>query len=95
MTQSDLLSWTPPETFSGDTFNQKLDGKRLGKQLARVRALMLDGVWRSLREISDAVGSPEASVSARLRDLRGMGMKVESRRRSPKGGLWEYSVREP
>lgn len=40
------------------------------KQLTRVRTLMADGRWRTLREISRRVRAPEQSVSARLRDLR-------------------------
>lgn len=59
-----------PDTFDGDTFERDADGKRLGKQLLAVRALMIDGVWRTLDDISCATGFPQASVSARLRDLR-------------------------
>lgn len=47
------------------------------QQLVRVRELMRDGKWRTLSEIADVTGDPEASVSARLRDLR-----------RPKYGLW-------
>lgn len=56
--------------FDGATFSPELDGERLGGQLVRVRDLMLDGSWRTLREIAAAVGGSEAGVSARLRDLR-------------------------
>ena len=72
---------------------QELDGDRLGRQLVTVRDLMTDGQWRTLREISDATKAPEASVSARLRELRGLGSKVERRRRGdPRRGLHEYRV---
>lgn len=56
--------------FDGETYEHDRDGKRLGKQYIAVLRLMSDGVWRSLGEIADAVGAPEASVSARLRDAR-------------------------
>jgi len=56
---------------------------RLTAQLARVESLMLDGRARSLSQISAALRKlypqtrfPEASVSARLRDLRRKGYKV-------------------
>lgn len=67
--------WSQPPSvakpaFGGSTFNPARDGERLGRQLDRVRNLMLDGQWRTLAEISAATGAPEASVSARLRDLR-------------------------
>lgn len=46
------------------------DQRRLNTLLSRVHGLMCDGEWRTLREIADACGGSEASVSARLRDLR-------------------------
>lgn len=83
-------------TFQGSTYKQELDEARLGAQLKRVLELMSDEVWRTLREISDAVEAPEASVSSRLRDLRKPqfgGHKVESRRRGEaQRGLWEYRL---
>jgi|ERR1700722_8362888 len=83
-----------------ETFNAKLDGERLGKQLGRVRTWMLmwgaTGSWFTLQEISRAIFFPEASISARLRDLRRMGYQVDKRRRgNPKAGLFEYQVRKP
>lgn len=96
MTTLALFDWSPPDTFAGEAFDEELDGPRLGKQLAAVRALMLDGKFRTLAEISEAVGSPEASVSARLRDLRGVRggrLLVERRRRGePRHGHFEYRV---
>lgn len=56
--------------FGGITFEKKRDGQRLNAQLLRVRNLMIDSTWRTLEEISIATGFPEASISARLRDLR-------------------------
>ena len=56
--------------FRGATFVPERDGARLGAQLAAVKTFVLDGKWHTLAEISEATGAPEASVSARLRDLR-------------------------
>lgn len=74
------------------TYDPVLDGERLKKQLGRVKALMLDGEWRGLAEIAVATGAPEASASARLRDLRRHGLTVE-RQRVPGGrGLHRYRI---
>ena len=87
---------TPTDRFDGKTFVEELDGERLGRQLSQVRALCLDGVWRTLREISLALEAPEASVSARLRDLRkprfGEHEVMRRRRGDPRSGLHEYRV---
>ena len=76
--------------FHGETFEEAKDGQRLRSLLERVRALMADGRWRTLHEISSLTGGSEASVSARLRDLRKMGLIVGRER--IKGGLWKYCV---
>lgn len=81
--------------FGGTTYCRAIDGGRLIRQLWKVKRLMLDGRWRTLPEISEAVGAPPASVSARLRDLRKEkfgGYVVERRRRYPDSGLFEYRV---
>lgn len=82
--------------FDGQTYVQSLDGTRLFAQLEKVKTLMSDGRWRTLREMAALVQAPEASVSARLRDLRKPkfgGYTVERRRRGePKRGLFEYRV---
>jgi hypothetical protein len=83
---SDLLSWIPP--VLGETFSEPRDGGRLAAQYLRVRALMLDGKFRSLAAISAATGDPQASVSARLRDMRRNGFKVE--REYFDKGVWLY-----
>lgn len=89
----------PPKSlplFDGVTFEPRFDLQRLGVQLRRVVVLMADGHWRTLREISDAVGAPEASCSARLRDCRKqkfLGATVDRRRRGdPKRGVFEYRL---
>ena len=78
------------------TLVASLDGKRLAHQLAAVRAFMLNRInWFTLREIENCLGYPQASISARLRELRKLGYTVERRRRSQ--GTHEYRVvpREP
>jgi hypothetical protein len=90
-----LLSWTPPEPpkFDGDTYDEKRDGRRLNRQLMAVWMVVRDERWRTLAQIADETGEPEASISARLRDFRKpkiMGATVD--RRHVSKGLWEYRV---
>jgi hypothetical protein len=87
----DFLERTP--TPRGETFSPERDGARLGAQYLRVRDLMRDGVWRTLEGISAATGDPQASISARLRDMRRNGFTVE--RRYIANGLWEYRMVKP
>lgn len=97
MTQPSLLDWQPPPQIFGDragiTYDRKRDLSRLNAQAARVYAVMQSGEWKTLREISEETGDPEASVSARLRDLRrpelgGFTVQREYVRR----GLWRYRL---
>ena len=82
--------------FDGKTYNRQFDFFRLNTQLSRVLDLMIDGKWRTLREIANEIESPEASISARLRDLRkrkfGEFYVNRRRRGDDKAGLFEYSV---
>jgi hypothetical protein len=84
--------------FSGETFDSVLDTVRLSRQAQLVFDLMRDGEWRTLQEITSAIGcGSEAGVSARLRDFRKLkfGAFVVDRRRRGAGedGLWEYQLR--
>ena len=83
--------------FDGAAFDVALDQARLTTQLQRIRELMLDGVWRTLGEIEQATGYPQASISAQLRHLRRArfgSYQVDKRRRGPgRQGLWELRVR--
>jgi len=85
------------------TLDHELDGPRLGAQLLAVRNAMLtearEGArWVTLRELEDLTGHPQASISARIRDLRKArngGFDVARRRRPPpwgRGGTWEYRI---
>jgi hypothetical protein len=81
--------------FSGNTYDPEQDQSRLAVQLVAVREVMRDGRWRTLETISGLVGAPEASVSARLRDLRKArfgSWTVERRRIVAGAGLHEYRV---
>jgi hypothetical protein len=66
----------------GQTFDATLDGERLAAQHARIKALMQDGRFRTLDEISDG-----------LRDFRKerFGKLTVDRRRRSKG-LHEYRL---
>ena len=84
------------------TYDRTLDGARLRTQLEMVRDVMLAfgqlDDWMTLGQIHHMTGYPEASISARLRDLRKTGFggyEVARRRRGkPERGLWEYRVTE-
>jgi hypothetical protein len=79
--------------FDGSTYEPPLDKERLSAQFLRVKAVMSDGQWRSLAELSEATKSPEASVSARLRDLRKPrhGCRIVERKRITRG-LFHYRL---
>ena len=84
--QLDLLAWEP----RGETINRERDRSRLAPQMQRVHDFVLGAGWTTLGAISEATGDPEASVSARLRDLRDMGFRVE--REFVARGLHRYRV---
>lgn len=91
------IDFTAPmaPAFDGATYDALQDGPRLTTQLRQVRDFMLDGGWYALNIISSATGFPEASVSARLRDLRKAkhgGYQVQRRRVQECRGLFEYRV---
>lgn len=96
MMQPSLLDWTPPQILGdreGETFNRARDLSRLNQQARDVYEYMKHGQWRTLADISANTGHPEASVSARLRDLRKAtmgGFTVE--RRYIAKGLFQYRV---
>lgn len=83
--------------FDGRTYKSEHDKARLSGQLLRVLEAMNDGEWRTLRELSDEADGSEASVSARLRDLRKprFGAWTVDRRRRGEAtrGIHEYRLR--
>lgn len=98
MSQLDLMSWTPPKIFGdrdGETYHRARDLSRLNAQARDVYEYMAHGDWRTLSDISANTGHPEASVSARLRDMkkeRFGGFKIEKRYIA--NGLWQYRIAE-
>ncbi len=87
--------------FDGSTYEPKFDASRLRGEMARVYHCMKGntykhGHWFTLREISGFTGDPEASISARLRDLRKakFGAHTVNRRRrgDPSRGVFEYQL---
>jgi hypothetical protein len=83
----------PPRAFDGQTYEPIHDFARLRGQLERVNAFMADGRFHTLNEIARAAGGTEASVSARLRDLRKpkYGSRDVKRERVT-GGLFRYRL---
>lgn len=76
--------------FDGATYNHQRDYARLNAQCRRVAEKMADGQPHTLRELSAKTGDPEASVSARLRDLRKAGFNIE--REYVAAGQWKYRM---
>lgn len=84
------------QEFNGETFEKKKDGKRLQKQHITVFNIMKSGEWITLAELEELTGIPQASVSARVRELRQPkfgGYTVERRRRTESGGTNEYRLK--
>ncbi len=96
-TNEELGRWKDSE-FDGVTYEPKFDADRLRGEIARVYRFMkqIRERWWTLKEISYHTGDPEASISARLRDLRKakFGSHTVNRRRrgDPKRGLFEYQL---
>lgn len=80
--------------FDGATYEPELDQSRLSTLLARVHARMTDGNWHTLADLARTCHGSEASVSARLRDLRKdrFGAHDIRRRRTDTDGLFEYAM---
>jgi len=87
---TDLFSYVPPQrAFDGKTYQASRDYERLHGQLKAVFDLMSDQRWRTLSDIGTAVEGSEASLSARLRDLRKQKYGAhEVQRESVGGGLF-------
>lgn len=82
--------------FDGATYDRERDHERLGAQALRVWSLMTDRQWRTLADIENATGDPQASVSARLRDFRKKRFGAHTIERRSRGddtrGLFEYRL---
>jgi len=79
--------------FDGETYDRARDRERLHAQLSRVFRYMRDREWHTLENIAAGTGDPQASVSARLRDLRKEKFGAyRIARRYLADGLWEYRM---
>lgn len=82
--------------FKGSNYDPALDRDRLTKQSGNIYNLMIDGIYRTLSEISLITGYPESSISAQLRHFRKIefGEHTVNKRRKgePSRGLWEYQL---
>lgn len=82
--------------FNGPAYQPELDFSRLISQNEKIKSLMLDGVWRTLKQIAAMTGFPEGSVSAQLRHLRKIkfgAYLVERRSCGDRAvGLFEYRI---
>lgn len=88
----------PPERrFLGDTYEAQQDCRRLTKQLLSVWRVFdrHRDEWLTLSHIAQEAGCPEASASARYRDLKrpAFGAWPMQRDRRP-GGLHVYRMRK-
>jgi len=77
----------------GRTYNPEQDRRRLNRQALAVYGCLRDGAWWTLAQVAEVTGAPEASVSARIRDLRKprFGGHIVDRRRVD-GGLYAYRL---
>jgi hypothetical protein len=93
----DLTGLVQPRLdFDGATYNRERDRDRVQAQLVRVRLALSDDTWHTLSELAARTGDPEASISARIRDLRKkkFGGHVVARRYVT-DGLWAYRLERP
>lgn len=82
--------------FAGSEYVPHLDDQRLQGQIKRVRDALIDGRYRTLREIHEITGDGEASISAQIRHLRKQhhgGYVIDRRIRGDRvNGLFEYAI---
>lgn len=85
--------------FDGDDYVPERDDERLTTQLHRIWALMIDGKWRTLEEISRRTSAPQPSALAQLGHMRKVrfGSHQTPKRKVLSGdgqfrGLYEYKL---
>lgn len=82
--------------FDGSSYEPERDHSRLAGQLADVRDCLRDGQWWGLHDIQHATGHPQASISARIRDLRKERNGAHTiERKYVVDGLWVYRLLLP
>lgn len=82
----------------GVTYERTFDLERLNAQMRRVYNVLRAGTWHTLADIAERTNDPEASVSARIRDLRKPefgAFKVARRRMPGSNGQWQYRIEDP
>lgn len=92
------MSMLQAEHFDGDTFDAQEDGSRLTRQLYKIRHIMARGQWHTLAQLESLTGYPQASISARLRDLRKErhgAWDIQRRRVPGMPGVHEYRALMP
>ena len=78
---------------SGATFDAERDTIRLNQQALDVWNEMKDGQWWTLRALAMTIYHPEASISARIRDLRKARFGSHTvERRHIAAGIWQYRL---
>lgn len=86
-------------TVSVAAFIAEIDEPRTIPNQNKILDVMIDGVWRTYREIGDVVGLPPETIGSHLRNLRmekGGGYVVCRRSRGDRtAGLYEYQVLPP
>jgi len=94
--QVNIFDYIKQIRFNGPEYVPAIDDVRLTGQIKRIFDLMKDQQWRTLREISNVTGDPEASISAQLRHLRKDRFGNHIINRQPRGdranGLFEYQL---
>jgi hypothetical protein len=79
--------------FAGSEYEPMRDDVRLTGQLLRIWNVVSDQRWRSLDEIAQATGDPQASISAQLRHLRKERFGAHEVEKLHMGnGLYKYRV---
>lgn len=83
--------------FNGPEYQPRRDFSRLKSQHDRIKYLMLDGKWRTVKEIHELTNDPENSIQAQLRHLRKLrfGGFIVDRRSVDGSALYEYRVLKP
>jgi len=81
--------------FDGSDYKPSRDNDRLTNQLQKIWAIVKNGKWFTLRDISKATGYTEASISAQLRHLWKDRLGLHEIEKNHLGnGLYEYRVIE-
>lgn len=77
----------------GETYDPDRDHERLALQRGRVYRALRRGDWWTLADLAREAHAPEASVSARIRDLRKPRFGAFTiDKRYAGNGLWEYRL---